>query len=176
MPTAHEQLSEQFYKWELRGRGWQVYDEPVHLEPPFVPFTIRRVPKTPPVDTGSRPSFLGSLVRGLGQKLATQPPPQIESEPEEDEPSADELPPWKEPQLSPEAELLRHQDGATVRQLVTALPAPFREAVVLRDINDLSYRDIAEVTGVPVGTVMSRLARARSMLRARWNLEEGSAP
>jgi len=84
MPTAHEQLSEQFRKWELRGRGWQVYDEPVHLEPPFIPFTVRHFPKTPPVDTGSRPSFLGSLVRGLGQKLATQPPPQIEPEPEEE--------------------------------------------------------------------------------------------
>jgi RNA polymerase sigma-70 factor, ECF subfamily len=47
---------------------------------------------------------------------------------------------------------------------------------VLRHIDDLSYRDIAEVVGVPVGTVMSRLARARSMLRARWTVEEGSAP
>ena len=56
------------------------------------------------------------------------------------------------------------------------LPQPFREAVVLRDINDLSYREIAEVAGVPVGTVMSRLARARSMLRAAWNVEEGSTP
>jgi DNA-directed RNA polymerase specialized sigma24 family protein len=40
---------------------------------------------------------------------------------------------------------------------------------VLREINDLSYQEIAEVAGVPVGTVMSRLARARSMLRAAWN-------
>ena len=38
MPTAHEQFSEQFRRWELRGRGWQVFDEPVHPEPPFVPF------------------------------------------------------------------------------------------------------------------------------------------
>ncbi len=39
---------------------------------------------------------------------------------------------------------------------------------MLREINDLSYREIAEVVGVPVGTVMSRLARARAMLRERW--------
>ena len=97
------------------------------------------------------------------------------AEPKEDEQAADELQPWQEPQLSPEAELLRRCDGETIRRLVAALPEPFREAVVLRDINDLSYRDIAEVVGVPVGTVMSRLARARSMLRARWNVEEGSA-
>jgi len=45
---------------------------------------------------------------------------------------------------------------------------------VLREINNLSYREIAEVAGVPVGTVMSRLGRARIMLRAAWNAEEGS--
>jgi RNA polymerase sigma-70 factor, ECF subfamily len=44
--------------------------------------------------------------------------------------------------------------------------------IVLREINDLSYRDIAEVVGAPVGTVMSRLARARSILRTAW-LAEG---
>jgi DNA-directed RNA polymerase specialized sigma24 family protein len=44
---------------------------------------------------------------------------------------------------------------------------------VLREINDLSYREIADVIGAPVGTVMSRLARARSMLRKAWIAEEG---
>jgi len=71
---------------------------------------------------------------------------------------------------------LRRQDDTTIRRLVAELPPSFREVVVLREINDLSYRDIAEVVGVPVGTVMSRLARARSMLRAAWNVEEGSTP
>jgi RNA polymerase sigma factor (sigma-70 family) len=90
------------------------------------------------------------------------------------EPVNDE-PLWQEPQASPETELIRHCDGETIRRLVAALPPAFREAVVLRDINNLSYCDIAEVAGVPVGTVMSRLARARSMLRAAWNAEEGTA-
>jgi hypothetical protein len=45
-------------------------------------------------------------------------------------------------------------------QLVADLPITFREAIVLREVNELSYREIAEVVGVPVGTVMSRLARA----------------
>ena len=49
----------------------------------------------------------------------------------------------------------------SIRGLVEALPEPFREAIVLREINDLSYREIAEIVGAPVGTVMSRLARAR---------------
>jgi RNA polymerase sigma-70 factor, ECF subfamily len=88
---------------------------------------------------------------------------------------AAEAPPlWQEPPASPEAALLRDQDGATIRRLVTELPQPFREAIVLREINDLSYQQIAEVSGVPVGTVMSRLARARAMLRSAWNAAEGA--
>ena len=92
------------------------------------------------------------------------------------EESATEAPLWQEPQASPETELIRRRDGETIRRLIAALPPAFREAVVLRDINNLSYRDIAEVAAVPVGTVMSRLARARSMLRAAWNAQQGAAP
>ncbi|MGB9383257.1 MAG: sigma factor-like helix-turn-helix DNA-binding protein, partial [Pseudolabrys sp.] len=53
-----------------------------------------------------------------------------------------------------------------LRAAIAALPAPFRETLVLRDIEGLDYREIAEVTGVPTGTVMSRLARARRKLIA----------
>ncbi|MGA7431085.1 MAG: sigma-70 family RNA polymerase sigma factor [Xanthobacteraceae bacterium] len=84
-------------------------------------------------------------------------------------------PVWQEPQATPESAMLRRQDDATIRRLVDALPAPFRDAIVLREINDLSYQEIAEVAGVPVGTVMSRLARARAMLRAAWNSSNGAA-
>jgi RNA polymerase sigma-70 factor, ECF subfamily len=87
-----------------------------------------------------------------------------------------DVPMWQEPSASPETVLLRQQDGDTIRRLVAALPAQFREAIVLREINDLSYSEIAEVAGVPVGTVMSRLARARSMLRSAWNGAEGVTP
>lgn len=79
---------------------------------------------------------------------------------------------WQEDQVSPETEVLRDRDAASIRNLVAELPAPFREAIVLREINDLSYREIADVVGAPVGTVMSRLARARSMLRKAWIAEE----
>jgi RNA polymerase sigma-70 factor, ECF subfamily len=68
--------------------------------------------------------------------------------------------------------MLRRQGSATIRRLVAELPEPFREAIVLREMNDLSYKEIAEVAGVQVGTVMSRLARARSMLRTSWNLQQ----
>jgi RNA polymerase sigma-70 factor (ECF subfamily) len=79
---------------------------------------------------------------------------------------------WQEPQVT-EAEMLRQWDAETIRRLVAELPDPFRETLVLREISDLSYREIADVVGVPVGTVMSRLARARSMLREAWIAEEG---
>jgi RNA polymerase sigma factor (sigma-70 family) len=54
-------------------------------------------------------------------------------------------------------------------QLIEALPAPLRETIVLRELHELGYREIAEVTGVPIGTVMSRLHRARSLLLRAWN-------
>jgi RNA polymerase sigma-70 factor (ECF subfamily) len=92
----------------------------------------------------------------------------------DDETATDE-PVWQEPQSTPEGSLLRQQDDATIRNLVNALPEPFREAIVLREINDLSYQEIAAVARVPVGTVMSRLNRARAMLRAAWNAANGAA-
>jgi RNA polymerase sigma-70 factor (ECF subfamily) len=94
----------------------------------------------------------------------------------EDKPTAEEVPIWQEPISSPETVMVSQQDGDTIRRLVAALPQPFREAIVLREVNDLSYHEIAEVAGVPVGTVMSRLARARSLLRAAWSTAEGSTP
>ena len=65
---------------------------------------------------------------------------------------------------TPEAALIAKADAEQLRTAIAALPAPFRETLVLRDIEGLDYREIAGVTGVPVGTVMSRLARARRKL------------
>jgi RNA polymerase sigma-70 factor (ECF subfamily) len=65
---------------------------------------------------------------------------------------------------NPEQELIALEDGQRLRQAIASLPSPFLETVVMRDINGLSYREIAEATEVPVGTVMSRLARARAVL------------
>jgi RNA polymerase sigma-70 factor (ECF subfamily) len=60
--------------------------------------------------------------------------------------------------------LIAKVDAARLESAIAALPLPFRETLVLRDIQELDYREIAEVTKVPVGTVMSRLARARHRL------------
>src|SRR6202020_2718782 len=94
----------------------------------------------------------------------------------DDDAAPEQSPLWQEPAASPEAALLRRHDDETIRGLVAALPQPFREALVLREVNDLSYQEIAQVAGVPVGTVMSRLARARSMLRSAWNVAESAMP
>jgi RNA polymerase sigma-70 factor (ECF subfamily) len=55
---------------------------------------------------------------------------------------------------------------------MAVLPTPYRETLVLREIQELSYREIGEVTGVPIGTVMSRLARARGRLLATMTRDE----
>lgn len=65
-------------------------------------------------------------------------------------------------------------DAARVNRLVAVLPAEQKEVLLLREVEDLSYADIARITEVPVGTVMSRLARAREALRRHWNAEAAS--
>ena len=67
---------------------------------------------------------------------------------------------------TPETTLLAQIDADQLRAAIAALPAPFRETLVLRDIEGLDYREIAQTTEVPIGTVMSRLARARRRLTA----------
>jgi RNA polymerase sigma-70 factor (ECF subfamily) len=75
-----------------------------------------------------------------------------------------------DPGETPEAGLLRAAEAADVRAAIEALPEPFREALVLRELQEMSYREIADITGSPIGTVMSRLARARGLLAAALGL------
>ena len=67
--------------------------------------------------------------------------------------------------LDPEALLLQSSDSQMVRQALEELPAEFREVLVLREFEELSYKEIARITDLPLGTVMSRLARARKRLK-----------
>jgi len=66
--------------------------------------------------------------------------------------------------LNPEQALMVLEDGESVRRAIAALPSPYLVTLVMRDVNGLSYREIADATETPIGTVMSRLARARSLL------------
>ena len=76
---------------------------------------------------------------------------------------------------TPERFLLAADDRGRLDRLIEALPAEFREVIVLREQEEFSYREISEITGVPVGTVMSRLARARARLREAWQREQGES-
>ena len=69
--------------------------------------------------------------------------------------------------MDPEKPVLRQEDEQSVRRAVEELPVELREVVVLRELEGLSYKEIAAIAGIPMGTVMSRLARARERLRER---------
>jgi RNA polymerase sigma-70 factor (ECF subfamily) len=72
---------------------------------------------------------------------------------------------WGTPPRDPEALLMERIDSQTLARLMERLPTEYREVLLLREVEDLAYKEIAEVCGVPIGTVMSRLARARLALR-----------
>lgn len=66
----------------------------------------------------------------------------------------------------PQRLLIREEDARFVHEALARLPVEFREVLILRELEDMSYRDIAAVTDLPIGTVMSRIARARRKLAA----------
>jgi len=94
------------------------------------------------------------------QRRAAVPLPE-EDEPQEGMALVADIP-------DPEFMAIRSDEARTLERLLMTLPAEFREVLILREIEDLSYRDIAAVTNVPIGTVMSRLARARAALKVQW--------
>ena len=76
----------------------------------------------------------------------------------------------------PERSLLQQARSELVRSTVARLPAEFREVLVLRDMEDLSYREIANIIGAPLGTVMSRLNRARKRIQRNVLFQRETAP
>lgn len=77
---------------------------------------------------------------------------------------------------SPEALLLETANAKVLQQTLEELPLEFREAIILRGLEGMSYKEIADLTGVPLGTVMSRLARARDRLQRRFAQPVGKEP
>jgi RNA polymerase sigma factor (sigma-70 family) len=73
--------------------------------------------------------------------------------------------------VNPEASAARRATAESIRDALEHLPAEYREALVLRELEGLSYKEIASVAEVPIGTIMSRLARARKQLRKQLRLE-----
>jgi RNA polymerase sigma-70 factor (ECF subfamily) len=78
--------------------------------------------------------------------------------------SIDDLALAEDPLAGPEPAAARELDRRAVNAAIAALPVQFREVLVLRELEDLAYKDIARVAGIPIGTVMSRLSRARRLL------------
>jgi RNA polymerase sigma-70 factor (ECF subfamily) len=72
---------------------------------------------------------------------------------------------------NPEVSLLRRTESDAVRLVLSKLPRALREMLVLRELEGLSYRQISEIAAVPIGTVMSRLARARVQFQTAWRQE-----
>lgn len=85
--------------------------------------------------------------------------------PELSVPVGNELDEIESKDLNPEALLVQWADTLRVRQALKELPVEFREVLVLRELEEMSYRDIANITDLPLGTVMSRLARGRKRLQ-----------
>jgi RNA polymerase sigma factor (sigma-70 family) len=75
---------------------------------------------------------------------------------------------------TPEAESLRRERAGALGHCVQSLPSDFREVIVLREMEELRYQEIADITGVPRGTVMSRLSRARARLAECLKCSEGA--
>lgn len=96
-------------------------------------------------------------------KNSKQAPEHVEFEEDRDS-GGDDPPPD-----NPETLLMQKQERARLDKAIGDLSPAFREVVVLRELEDLSYEEIAEVAAIPLGTVMSRLARARAMLRSALN-------
>jgi RNA polymerase sigma-70 factor (ECF subfamily) len=107
-------------------------------------------------------AWLLQIVRNTALTRLTQSA-QSREQPLEAEPGGrhEHLP---DPGRDPEAALAQREGYSRLEQALAALPPDLRECVVLRELEEMSYRDIARVTGVPVGTVMSRLFRARQAL------------
>lgn len=84
MASIHETVSDQFFDWERRGRGWDVWPRPVSPEPPFRPFYGYSLPEAPIVDDGRRPTRLSSFLAGLGRKRNGPPPKLPPSAPEKE--------------------------------------------------------------------------------------------
>jgi RNA polymerase sigma-70 factor (ECF subfamily) len=76
----------------------------------------------------------------------------------------------------PEHVMMGTDQGRKLDEVIATLPSGFREVLILHEMEDMSYRDIAQATGTPIGTVMSRLARARAMLKEKWLSDVDGVP
>jgi len=118
----------------------------------------------------ARPWLLGIVRNTTWTWLQANRPAELtareeDGEPQIPAPSSDE----------PEASAIRRADTRLLNEAISALPPPLREVIVLRELEDLAYREIALIADIPIGTVMSRLARARRLLSQSVKVIEAAA-
>ncbi|TMH78934.1 MAG: sigma-70 family RNA polymerase sigma factor [Betaproteobacteria bacterium] len=118
----------------------------------------------------ARPWLLGIVRNATWSWLQANRPSELtaredDGEPQVPAPSSDE----------PETSAIRRAEARLLNEAITALPPPLREVIVLRELEDLAYRQIAHIAGIPIGTVMSRLARARRLLSQSVKVIEAAA-
>ena len=117
---------------------------------------------------GEAKPWLLAIVRNCHRSLAQQRGRHFHAPLPEDGEEAESL---TSSLVDPETEAIRTDHARKLDAVIATIPEEFREALILREVEDLSYREIADVTGVAIGTVMSRLSRARALLREKWRYE-----
>jgi RNA polymerase sigma-70 factor (ECF subfamily) len=118
----------------------------------------------------ARPWLLGIVRNATWTWLQANRPAEVCSQEDVGEP---QLP--APPRDQPETAAIHRAEARLLNEAISALPPALREVIVLRELEDLSYRQIAEIAGVPIGTVMSRLSRARRLLMQSVKVIEAAA-
>jgi len=121
---------------------------------------------------GDARSWLLRIVRNTASTWLGSRPPSVHSDPDEERESLEPAPgSGAAPAADPLATAIGEEEARALRFAIAGLPAEYREVLVLREFEYLAYREIAAIVGCPIGTVMSRLARARDELGARMRAE-----
>jgi RNA polymerase sigma-70 factor, ECF subfamily len=118
----------------------------------------------------ARPWLLGIVRNTTWSWLQANRPGELTARDDDGEPQIP-APPSDEPETS----AIRRAEARLLNEAIAALPPPLREVIVLRELEDLAYRQIALIAGIPIGTVMSRLARARRLLSQSVKVIEAAA-
>ncbi|WP_174363778.1 RNA polymerase sigma factor [uncultured Caballeronia sp.] len=127
--------------------------------------------------TGDNPrAWLLAIVRNTWFTEWRKHHHQADSTPYDDSLQVDEqLPGWSDESCDdPEKMAVRQDETDLVHRALAMLPVEFREVIVLRELEDMSYKDVAQVAGIPIGTVMSRLSRARRLLCSAVRIAQGN--
>ena len=121
---------------------------------------------------GDARSWLLRIVRNTASSWLGSRPPTMQPGPDDGRELLEPAPgSGAAPAGDPLGMVIRDEEARALRRAISGLPMEYREVLVLREFEDLAYREIASIVGCPIGTVMSRLARARDELGARMRAE-----